>query len=203
MHIDKMYAMKRNTQFLAAVTAATLLLCSAVATAADPQLNLPNFDTLAAKASESVTITLDSALLGMAAGFLDASKPEDAAAKEIISGLKGIYVRNYKFDEAFAYPRAELDAMLKQLGTPGWKQLVQVRSRKEQSNVDIYISMGGNKPNGLAIIASEPRELTIVKIVGSIDMQKLHGLEGQFGIPKLGLEEKTGDKDAEKKDKAR
>jgi hypothetical protein len=132
----------------------------------------------------------------MAAGFLDASKPEDTAAKEIIGGLKGIYVRSYRFDAAFAYPRAELDTMLKQLATPGWKQLVQVRSRKEQSNVDIYISTSGDKPNGLAIIASEPREFTIVNIVGSIDMQKLHGLEGQFGIPKLGLE-KAGEKTAE------
>jgi hypothetical protein len=29
-----------------------------------------------------------------------------------------------------------------------------------------------------------------VNIVGSIDMKKLHELEGQFGIPKLDLEDK-------------
>jgi hypothetical protein len=51
--------------------------------------------------------------------------------------------------------------------------------------------MDANKANGLAIISSEPREFTIVNIVGSIDLQKLHRLEGQLGIPKLQLEEKA------------
>jgi hypothetical protein len=78
----------------------------------------------------------------------------------------------------------------RQLSGPGWQQLVQVRSRKEHSNVDIYLCVIQNQATGLAIIASEPREFTIVNIVGAIDMQKLHQLEGQFGIPKLELEEK-------------
>ncbi len=38
---------------------------------------------------------------------------------------------------------------------------------------------------GLAIIATEPRQFTVVNIVGSIDLDKLHKLEGRFGIPKL------------------
>lgn len=93
-----------------------LALCSplflgmgASAFAADGQLKLPNFDALADKASESVSITLDPALLGIAARFLDPAKPEDAAVREAITGLKGIYVRSYKFDADFAYPKADVD----------------------------------------------------------------------------------------------
>jgi hypothetical protein len=41
---------------------------------------------------------------------------------------------------------------------------------------------------GLAIIASEPREFTIVNIVGNIDLADLHNLEGKFGVPELGIE---------------
>ena len=41
---------------------------------------------------------------------------------------------------------------------------------------------------GLALIASEPRQFTIVNIVGAIDLDKLHKLEGQFGVPKLDLD---------------
>lgn len=171
------------------------LFAAPASAAPDAQLKLPDFDSLADKASESVTITLDAALLGMAAGFLDASKPEDAAAKELISGLRGVYVRSYTFDADFVYPKADVDNVRKQLSAPGWQRLVEVRSRKEQAHVDIYVSLDRNKANGLAIIASEPREFTIVNIVGSIDLQKLHQLEGQFGIPKLQLEEK---KEAEK-----
>jgi hypothetical protein len=170
--------------------AATTLLFSATVAAGDSQLKLPDFAGLADKASESVSITLDSALLGMATRFLDTVKPEDAAAKAAIAGLKGIYVRSFTFEEDFAYPKGEVDMVRKQLSAPGWQQLVQVRSRKEHSNVDIYLCVTQNQATGLAIIASEPREFTIVNIVGAIDMQKLHQLEGQFGIPKLELEEK-------------
>ncbi len=56
---------------------------------------------------------------------------------------------------------------------------------KDHGNVDIYISIEQGRANGLAIIASEPREFTIVNIVGSIDLQKLHRIEGKFGIPKI------------------
>jgi hypothetical protein len=180
---------KFASHFLITLLCASLFAATASA-AADAQLKLPDFNSLADKASESVTITLDAALLGMAAGFLDANKPEDAAAKELISGLRGVYVRSYTFDADFAYPQADVDNVRKQLSAPGWRRLVEVRSRKEQAHVDIYISTDRNKANGLAIIASEPREFTIVNIVGSIDLQKLHQLEGQFGIPKLQLEEK-------------
>ena len=168
----------------------TTLLAGTASAAPDAQLQLPNFDTLADRATETVSITLDSALLGLAARFLDPNKPEDAAARELISGLKGIYVKSYTFDADFVYPKADVDRVRKQLSAPGWQRVVEVRSRKEQADVDIYIAVDQNRATGLAIIASEPREFTIVNIVGSIDLQKLHELEGQFGIPKLQLEEK-------------
>jgi hypothetical protein len=161
-----------------------------LAVAAPPgQLQLPNFDSLTNKAIQSVNITLDPSLLGLAAGFLDSSKPEDAATKEIVSGLQGIYVRSYKFDKDFAYPVADVDKVRKQLAAPGWQRLVQVRD-KEQANVDIYLSVDQGRANGLAIISSQPREFTIVNIVGSIDLQKLHRLEGKLGVPKLSTDEK-------------
>jgi len=166
------------------------MVATAVAAAPDVQLKMPNFESLAEKASDSVSITLDSTLLGIAAGFLDSSKPEDAAAKELITGLKGIYVKSYTFDKDFAYPSTDVDMVRKQLSAPVWQRLVGVRSRKKQANVDIYMSVDQGKANGLVIIASEPREFTIVNIVGSIDLQKLRRLEGKFGIPRLQLEEK-------------
>jgi hypothetical protein len=152
-------------------------------------LKLPAFSGLEDKASESVTITLDAALLGLAGRFLDAEKPEDAAVKEVIQGLTGIYVRSFTFDSDFVYRKSDVDSVRRQLAAPGWQRLVEVRSRKQGSDVDIYLSMEGDKVRGLAIIASEPRELTIVNIVGSVDLQKLHRLEGRFGVPRLELEE--------------
>jgi len=173
-----------------ALAACAALTVARVATAAPPgPLKLPDFASLANKATQTVDITLDSALLGLATGFLDSNKPEDAAAKEVIRGLKGIYVRSYTFDKDFAYPASDVDMVRKQLTAPGWQKLVVVRDNHQHSNVDIYICIDQGRASGLAIIASEPRAFTIVNIVGAIDLQKLHSLEGKFGIPQMQLDD--------------
>jgi len=53
--------------------------------------------------------------------------------------------------------------------------------------------MIGEDIGGLAVLSSEDRELTVVNIVGPVDLEKLAKLEGQFGVPELGIE-KTKDK---------
>src|SRR5580704_19285926 len=165
------------------------LLAPALALAApNPKLAIPNFSALAQKATESVTITLDPGLLGLAAKFLDSNDPQDAATKEILKGLQGIYVRSYTFDKDSAYQQSDIDAVRNQLSAPGWNRLVETRSRKSQANVDIYIMVANNQATGLALIASEPRQFTIVNIVGAIDLDKLHKLEGQFGVPRLDID---------------
>jgi hypothetical protein len=165
------------------------LLAPALAWAApNPKLQIPEFLGLAQKATESVTITLDPAMLGMAARFLDSNDPQDAATKEVIKGLQGIYVRSYTFDKDAAYQPADIDAVRRQLSAPGWNRLVETHSRKTGANVDIYIMIDNNRAVGLALIASEPRQFTIVNIVGAIDLDKLHKLEGQFGVPKLDID---------------
>lgn len=156
--------------------------------APSPRLVLPEFTALAQQATESVTITLDAGLLAMAGRFLNGDDPQDAATKEILKGLQGIYVRSYTFDKDSAYQQSDIDAVRNQLSAPGWNRLVQTRSRKSQANVDIYIMVANNQAIGLALIASEPRKFTIVNIVGAIDLDKLHKLEGQFGVPKLDVD---------------
>jgi hypothetical protein len=167
---------------------AALLLPGLAWAAPNPRLTLPEFSALAQKATESVTITLDPNLLAIAGRFLDSSDPQDAATKEVIKGLQGIYVRSYTFDQDAAYRQADIDSVRNQLSAPGWNLLMQTRSRKTRANVDIYIMVQNNQAIGLALIASEPRQFTIVNIVGAIDLDKLHKLEGQFGVPKLDLD---------------
>jgi hypothetical protein len=163
------------------------MVCSLPALAAPPsaRLLLPDFATLGPTATDSVAITLDAPLLAFAARFLDSGKPDERDVKEMIGNLQGIYVKSYSFDKSFAYPAADIDAVRKQLALPGWQQIVQTRSARQQTAVDIYICLLQQKPIGLAVIATEPRQFTIVNIVGAIDLDKLHKLEGRFGVPKL------------------
>jgi Domain of unknown function (DUF4252) len=168
---------------------AALLLPALANAAPSAKLVLPSFTGLAQKASESVSISLDPALLGLAGKFLDSSDPQDAATKDILQGLQGIYVRSYTFDRDLAYLQADIDAVRSQLSAPGWNRLIETRSRKTKADVDIYIMIDNKQAIGLALIASEPRQFTIVNIVGAIDLDKLHKLEGQFGVPKLDFDQ--------------
>jgi hypothetical protein len=164
-----------------------LALLPALSFAANPRLVLPDFTALAGKASDSVTITLDAPMLSLAARFLDSSDPDQAAAEDAIKGLQGIVVRSYTFDQDAAYKPSDLDGVRSQLAVPGWSRLVETRSQKNHTNVEIYLMTDANRAVGLAVIASEPRQLTIVNIIGSIDLDKLHKLEGRFGVPKLDI----------------
>jgi hypothetical protein len=174
---------------------AALLIASlapaALAQSPPPQkglLRLPEFATLADKANESVNVTLDSNLLGIACRFLNPADPEQAGAMKLCTSLSGVFVRSFKFDEDFGYPKADVDGVRRQLSAPGWSRIVEARSKKENTDVDVFILIEQNKAMGLAIIASEPREFTIVNIVGKIDLADLHNLEGKFGVPDLGIE---------------
>jgi hypothetical protein len=151
------------------------------------QLLIPEFAALADKADEVVNVTLDSQLLGLGCRFLSTEDPEEAQVKKVCTSLRGIYVRHFTFGNDFAYPKADIDAVRRQLSAPGWSQMVNVRSKKDKADVDVYVLIDGDKAQGLSIIASEPREFTIVNIVGTIDLEQLHDLS-RFGVPDLELE---------------
>ncbi len=164
-----------------------------IAVAQPGRLALPDFAGLAKKASQSVDISLDPGLLGLAAGVLSAdSNPNDAAIKDLVKGLQGVYVRSYRFDHDGAYSQADLDAVRSQLAAPGWTALVAAHDRAQRSDVDIFIRRSGQSTEGMAIIAAQPRALTIVNIVGPIDLAKLVQLQGHFGVPRIDVSSLLG-----------
>ena len=143
-----------------------------------------DFPELADRAEEIAEITLDTSMLRMAAKFFSGHDADERAVRDMISGLQAIYVRNYKFEKDWEYDRNLFQRVKSQLG-PTWKPFVSIRS-KTKDNVVIMADMrGGDKIAGLVIIASEPREFTVVSIEGPIDIDRLADLEGQFGIPHI------------------
>ncbi|HEX4268757.1 MAG TPA: DUF4252 domain-containing protein [Steroidobacteraceae bacterium] len=171
------------------ISAGVLLALPALAFAAEPgRLQLPDFSTLSKIATQQVNISLDPSLLRLASGVIDSNDSGHASAvNSLIQGIRGIYVRSYTFDKPGRYSMAQVKALQAQLLAPGWQAVVSTQDVKQGSNVDIYILRSGNRTDGVAIIAAEPRQLTVVNIVGSIDLAKLAQLQGQFGVPKMGL----------------
>jgi len=158
---------------------AVLLFSAAALQAQRIQIDIPA--SLAAKAVETVDVTLDGPLLRLAARVLDVDDDDQRVARDMIRKLEGIYVKSYQFDDENAYDTAVLDKVRAQLG-PSWKRLVMVKERGE--NTEIHADMRGETVIGLLVIAAERRQLTIVNLVGPIDVDKLANLEGHFGIPR-------------------
>jgi hypothetical protein len=73
---------------------------------------------------------------------------------------------------------------------PEWQRIVGVHSNEEGETVEVYIRSEAKGIGGLAIIATEPKQLTLVNIVGPIDLDSLSELGGQFGIPEVEVDKK-------------
>lgn len=175
------------TQRLAGL-ALVLFLGVAVTQAQDARIPLERFDHLSSKADDTVEVALDERLLRLASKFFNANDPGQAKIKDLIANLQGVYVRVYSFDKPGAYDLKELEPLRAQLRSPGWQKIVGVRSKRGSENVDVHLRMNGDLIAGLAIIAADTRQLTLVNIIGPIDLEKLSQLQGQLGIPKLDID---------------
>lgn len=154
------------------------------ALAQDARLVLPSFDALAKQASETVDVTLDNHLLQLAGGFVG-----DDEVKGLLKDLKGIYVRSFEFGADSPFPAAEVDAIRRQLSQGRWNRIVSSRSGDRELS-EVFVWMDQAAPGGMAILSTSPHALTIVNLVGRIDLERLRRLEGNFGIPKVPLEKR-------------
>lgn len=161
-----------------------LLACVFAALAGAQQFQI-NLDHLAAKASDTVDISLNGATLQFAAKFLDAKDPDQNKVKKLIAGLEGVYVKSFEFQKAGEWTPADLDVIRKQLKAPEWSKIVGVKSASDGETDEIYLRFENGKITGVAIMVAEPKELTVVNIVGPVDLESLAELGGHFHIPKV------------------
>ena len=167
------------------------ILLPVFAWAQDVPLDL--FSSLIPKATEHVEVDLDGSLLQLAAGLLSNKEEDEAKIKELISGLKGIYVRSLTFAKPGEYSPADIDKIRAQL--KGWNQIVNVH--EAEGDTGIYVKTDGQKIQGVVILSAQPTELTLVDIVGTIRLDQIKELSGRFGIPDLG---DAGQKAGQKKE---
>ena len=172
---------------------ALLALGSITATAQTAKLQLDQLDVLANRASETVDVKLDEHLMQTTAKFFSGKDPDDAEIRDLIKNVKGIYVKSFTFEKENEYSPAEVESVMSQLRTDGWSKIIGVTSKKDGDNVDVYLMSAGDQISGLAVVSLEPKEITIVNIVGPINLEKLTQLEGSFGVPYLNLPPPKGE----------
>ena len=159
-----------------------------VANAQDSRIQMAGLDHLATKASQTVDVNIDERLMRMAAKLFSDKDEDERQVKALIANLKGIYVKSFEFDTAGQYAAADVETIRTQLRGPGWTRLVNVTSKRE-GMLEVYLLFNADKVGGLAVLHTDDKQLTIVNIVGPVDLDKLAKLEGQLGVPELGIEQ--------------
>lgn len=122
-----------------------------------------NLDALAAKAQDKAEITLEGPLL------VQALQMAPDKVKGAIANVTRVVVRHYEFAQTGQYADTDLDAVRKQVSS--WSHLLSVK--EEHESTEIYMLSQDSKPAGFLLISAEPKELTVVHVVGSIDLASL------------------------------
>jgi len=162
-----------------------LLLAFAAAGWGQEIKSLKALDALESKASERVNVTLDANLLQMASKFLSQDEPDEVKVKKMVTKLRRVYVRGFEFDQENAYSKADVEAIRNELKGPAWSRIVDVFSKKDGETAEVYLYRTNGQVTGLVVLAAAPKELTVVNIVGDIDLDDLTDLGGKFGIPEV------------------
>jgi len=145
---------------------------------------------LASRASDVTEVTLGKNMLAFAAKFMNGKDKDDAATKQLIEGLDGIYVRSYEFDKEGQYSTDEVEQLRKYFETSEWTPMVRERERKNGETTDVMVKLVNGEAHGLFVLTAEPKELTIVLILGPVRMEDLGKLKSLGGLSVLGDVEK-------------
>jgi hypothetical protein len=183
-----MKSLFQKTTKIIALVSLVALSAAATALAQNPRIQTTQLDGLSGKASQTVDVNIDERLIQLTAKVLG-NDDEGKKIKEIVNGLKGIYVKSFEFDKEGDYSDADLESVRSQLRNTAWSKIVNVHSKKE-GNLEVYLMSTASQISGLAVLASDAKQITVVNIIGNVDLEKLSNLEGNFGIPELGIETK-------------
>src|SRR4051794_40343990 len=79
--------------------------------AQEGRLRISQLDRLEAKASQSVKVDIDQRLLRIAEKFLSGKNADELKVKEIIAGIKGVYVRSFQFEIDNQYSTEDIQSI--------------------------------------------------------------------------------------------
>ena len=180
-----------QNRIVSLVICAALLALPVLAQSAQLPAPSPIEKELVARASDVTEVTLDKNMLAFAAKFMTGKNGDDASLQHLVEGLDGIYVRTYEFDKEGEFSAEQVEQLRKHFETSEWSSLVKERDIKTGETTDVMVKLVNGQTHGMFILTVEPKELTIVMILGSIHMEDLGKLKGLSGLGSLGEVEKN------------
>ncbi len=115
------------------------------------------------------------------------TKQKDPDLSNLLAGIKLVKVNSFNVKDNLQKDlKTKLDGIDKQLTNKNWTRLVKVRGSKEYTNVYMKPTADGNSFDGLVVTTIESGgQVSLVNIVGKIDLETIGKLSDQFDIPAL------------------
>jgi hypothetical protein len=67
----------------------------------------------------------------------------------------------------------------------GWAPVIDVKDNSKKESVTVYSYTEGESVAGVTVVSSDPSEVTVVNIVGPVDLQTLIEAGESFGVPTM------------------
>lgn len=150
-----------------------------------PQIDMKNLQGLESKAEQMVSVNLEGQSLDEGSKLLAIRNGVSKSVKELVKGLKGVYLRRFWFGGKKSYEDADVEPIRKELARPGWAPMIDARKKSE--SVTVYSYTENNRLTGVTVFSADDKEVTVVNIVGPVDLEALSELGKQMGLPAMHL----------------
>ena len=179
-----------NAAFVVALAGAATAPAQDAQTSAG-RLRLESLERLGTKAAEAVNIDIDGFLIRFAGSVLSEKDADERAVKEFVTGLKGVYVRSYEFKADGQFTEADVSAVREQLRAPAWSRVMDVKTRGlDFGDAEVYLATAGGRVQGLTLLVVEPKEVTVINIVGDVDLDKIKKIDSDLRLPRIHINRK-------------
>lgn len=157
-----------------------------IAAFAEQALDLSSLKGLEAKARESTSIDLGQEQLKLMMGFTSGGNGD---LQKLARTIELVQVRTFGFDKDNMYSMADMETLRQKVKA---SDFVPFLSHKEKGGfTEILMRKGPNGLRGFVLLTAEAREITVINIIGDLDLNTLSKLGGKFGIPEIQLENKS------------
>ena len=152
-------------------------------------IDLSSLDKLASRAKSANRVSLDRdqvvGALSMLSGSDLESKKNLDGLKRLAQNLSGVEVRSFEFEKKGQYSDSDLACIRAQLAKlKNWSKIIDSKEDGEHSEI-FMSSVEGHR--GLAIIAAEETEVSIVILKGVASLKEMGNLGGIMGLPHMSL----------------
>ena len=170
-------------------TALALLVLAVIATAGAQDVEgeaALEFATLEDKADEVVKVNLWGRPLEHAKKLLGLRKNVTDSVRGFMTGLTAVYRRTYRFRGKDA-SKDDVEPVHRHLAEEGWVPLIETENRQKPESLSVYSYSRDDQVAGMTVVSRGPDEITVLKIMGPMDLEALSAIGSGLGMPVMNL----------------